>query len=89
MIKEEKKQRKMYSLSPQGPLTAVVPKAVRKIGLVAGAFEAECGAEVGQRRFVHLVAVNHKVLVNVKEKERRTTHISMCWTVCCPSLPTT
>ena len=47
----------MYSLSPQGPLTAELPKAVRKIGLVAGAFEVECGAEVGQRRFFHLVTV--------------------------------
>ena len=47
----------MYSLFPQGPLTAEVPKAVGKDGLVAGVFEAECGAEVGQRRFVHLVAV--------------------------------
>ena len=47
----------MYSLSPQRPLMAEVTKAVRKIGLVSGAFEAECGAEVGQRRFVHLATV--------------------------------
>ena len=54
----QKKQTKMYySLFPQAPLTAEVPKAVGKIRLVAGAFEAKRGAEVGQRRFVHLVAV--------------------------------
>jgi hypothetical protein len=40
---------------PQGPLTTEVPKAVSEIGLVASAFEAKCGAEVNQRRFVHLV----------------------------------
>jgi len=47
----------MCSLFPQGPLTAEVPKAVGKVGLVAGAFEAKRGAEVDQCRFVHLVAV--------------------------------
>jgi len=51
------KPTKMCSPFPQGPLTAEVPKAVGKIGLVAGAFEAKRGAEVHQRRFVHLVAV--------------------------------
>ncbi len=59
MSAERKRKRHMgmCSLFPQGPLTAEVPKAVGKDGLVAGVFEAECGAEVGQRRFVHLVAV--------------------------------
>ena len=47
----------MCSLLPQGPLTAKVPKAVGKVRLVAGTFEAERGAEVDQCRFVHLVAV--------------------------------
>jgi hypothetical protein len=48
-----KKMKKKYSLFPQ----AEVPKAVGKIGLVAGAFETKCGAEVDQCRFIHLVTV--------------------------------
>ena len=47
----------MGSPFPQGPFTAEFPKAVGKIGLVAGVFEAKCGAEVDQCRFVHSVAV--------------------------------
>jgi hypothetical protein len=47
----------MSSPFPHGPLTAEIPKAVGKIGLVAGAFEAKCGAEVDQGRFVHFIAV--------------------------------
>lgn len=39
---------------------AEVPKAAGKIGLVAGAFEAKCGAEVDQCRFVHFIAVFRK-----------------------------
>jgi hypothetical protein len=51
------KQTEMSSLFPHGPFMAEIPKAVGKIGLVAGAFEAKHSAEVNQGRFVHFVAV--------------------------------
>jgi hypothetical protein len=54
---KRKKQRELGSPFPQGSFTAEFPKAVGKIGLVAGVFEAKCGAEVDQCRFVHSVAV--------------------------------
>jgi hypothetical protein len=55
------------SSGPLAQVTAEVPKAVGKIGLVASAFEAKCGAdsaEVDQCRFVHLVAVFAKSISN-------------------------
>ena len=61
--------KQVYSLIPQNPSTAEIPKSIGKIWLVAGAFEAKGRAEVGQRRLVHLVAVSQRkkergVLVN-------------------------
>lgn len=47
----------MYSPLPQVPSMTEVPKSVGKVRLVSGALEAECGAKVGQCRFVHVVAV--------------------------------
>ena len=66
---------------------AEIPKAVGKIALVAGAFEAKCGAEVGQCRFAHLFAVFTSISTLVDEHKYRKwlgeTHIAM------PSSPTT
>ena len=59
-------KKQMYSLFPQGPLTAEVPKAVGKIGLVASAFEAKCGAEASQCRFAHLVTVSANTSISIE-----------------------
>ena len=84
---------KIYSLFPQVPLTTEVAKAAGKIGLVAGVLEAKCSAEVDQCRFVHAVAVFAKIFLEsrlvMKMNTEAITHISMDWTVCWPSSPTT
>ena len=57
VVSGEQQHKSLNLLFPQGPSTAEVPKAVGQIGLVASVFEAERGAEIGQRCFVHAVAV--------------------------------
>jgi hypothetical protein len=63
--RQQEKQTEMYLPFPQGPLATEVSKAVAKIRLVAGAFEAECGTEVDQHRFVHIVAVFAKIFSSI------------------------
>jgi len=81
LVRAEQQQMEMYLLFPQGPLMAEVLKTVGKVWLVAGAFEAESGAEVDQCRLVHPFAVWQRIasFSNVlATKNEQETHITMC-----------